>query len=241
MNYATSLGVKVNDFMNSSGLYGFTFEVLRFLGISPSKRLIRTLERRHVDLSAAKILDCFAGNGNTQTRDFASKATSLELWEINPELKPQLEHKFPAAKVKIVDSFEEIKNITSTYDLVILDTHIKMFGDHYEHFDIFPNIFHVLAHSAVVIVNVIPKGNSLSAKRHRDMFGQAHLEQRKKFYLTDKPEHIPIKMMINTYSTIINRNKYYLDWFCSVRRGMIVYYLAMKVTRQLPDTSQESS
>ena len=207
---------------------------------TPMQWVMRQLEKRNLDLRSMDALEVFGRDGHWHTQYYAPLIRSLEVWEIQDKYREVLHKNFPAAKVKITDSFQEIKQTLSKYDLVVVDNSMGIFVDdpyhgstpttYCEHFDLFPAIFRVLKDEAVIIVNVIPATNEAAMGKYPLLFDSVQLSRRAKFYQTDHPDNISLDDMREAYRRIMAENGFKLDWSVSRNRGGagVVYYLAMK-------------
>lgn len=200
----------------------------RTLRLSPMHKVLSKLSRRGINPGTLHALEVFGDRGENHTHDIASRVAGLDIWEIQPECEPILRQKFPQATIKITDSYEEIKRTSKKYGLVVSDNTGIAFN-HFEHFDLFPAIFNVLTHPAVIILNVIP---------HLDTTNQEYLRQRQQFYQAADPANITFAEIEQTYRNLAAQNGWQVEWMFFERRWTfsgrknIVYYAAIKLKRR---------
>jgi hypothetical protein len=165
-------------------------------------------------------LDMFAHTGSLQTKDFHPLVKSLEAWEVNPQRESELRRNLPGATIKITDSFQEVRNTTGRYDLVVLDPPACAYGDqrqYVEYFEILPAALGVLKDRATVIFNVIP-GGVHEAPGGRYEFSADHLERRRAFYGTDRPERLTPEEMLPAHRALVETHGFTLDWHYAAPR-----------------------
>jgi hypothetical protein len=195
----------------------------RVLKLSPMFTVFIRLKQRGVRVSTLDALEVFGGVGESHTRDIYSSVASLTIWEIRPEFESILNQRFPKSEIKITNSYLEIMRTTATYNLVVVDN-ASRHGVHYEHFDLFPNIFRILNNPAIMILNVIPK-----VLLTREMNAQ-RLRERKRFYNTDDPANISFEEFETTYLALAAQNGWKVEWFFYCRRWPSnVYYAVLSL------------
>src|SRR5262249_40144277 len=121
------------------------------------------------------------------------------------------------------------------YNLIVVDAPGEAHGSngqHWEHFDILPDVLRVAREWAVIIVNVMPGRDGRGTMR-RAPLAAAHLERRRAFYGTDHPECIPIEDMIPAYRRLIEAHGFQLEWYFSRQRTLNrrFHYLVLKVKK----------
>ena len=104
---------------------------------NPMRDLLKELKRRKAKLKGLKALELFGKDGLMHTKDYASKVSSLEIWEINPQFEDRLKANLPMAEIKITDSYKEIKRTTNKYSFIVVDNPMSSHGDYFEHFELF--------------------------------------------------------------------------------------------------------
>jgi hypothetical protein len=197
----------------------------RALGLSPTQQVFRELRARNVRTGDLDALEVFGHTGFMHTLDYARQVASLEAWEIDPAKEPALRRHLPHATVRILDSFEELKRSPRKFDLIVVDNPVTLYGEHCEHFEVFPDIFRVAEDSSILILN--------ATRNPRPAPEQAHLARRRSFYETDHPEDVPFDRMIEVYHNLIQAGGFDLEWHFFRRRAFAtrVYYLVFKMTR----------
>lgn len=206
--------------------------VRRGLRLEPIQKVLRKLNRKGVNLKDLDALEVFGYTGEYHTRFYAPYVHSLEVWEIDPRCEESLEKNLPTARIKITDSFEEIKRTGKKFDLVVVDNPMSIFGDHCEHFNLFPDIFCITGNQAVLILNVIPKITSTDRKNWPELFNEKHLAHRRKFYKTENPDNVLLNDMISLYEGLFSENGYVMNW-CFFQRRTSVYYLVCRISKQV--------
>lgn len=202
------------------------WELKRLLQITPTQQIFKDIEKKGVVLKGMKALEVFGGTGEVHTRDYASKVGSLEVWEIDLERENLLRKNLPQAKIKITDSFEEIKRTPNKYDIVVIDNYASFCGNYCEHFDLFPAVFRILEDSAIIILNVTPNVYESAKERYQD-----HLKRRKSFYKTERPENISFDEMIQIYDRLIQENGYHLRWNLFKRIHLFLYQMVLCISK----------
>ena len=193
-------------------------------------RILTELMKRGINTKQLQALELFANSGESHVKDYAPWVSTLEMWEIDPAYEKMLRRSFPLAKVKITDSYEEIKSTHKKYDLIIVDNGTSIYGGHCEHFDLFPDIFRIAADSSILILNVIPEADHAALKEFPYLFHQAQLIKRQDFYKTTHPEKISVDEMLKVYKELIDRNGFGLEWHFLQKRSF-VYYLVLKIRK----------
>ncbi|MFC1517408.1 hypothetical protein ACFL5G_02505 [Candidatus Margulisiibacteriota bacterium] len=203
------------------------------LAPSDMKKVFIGLKKRGVVLNSLNVLEVFAYTGENHAQDYFKLVNSLEAWEINAVHKAALEKNLPGAKIKIVDSYAEIKSTPNKFNIIIIDNEMGFFGDnHCEHFEIFPDIFRCLDNSGLIIVNVLTKKDKLAQEKFSRLFDTAHNKERAEFYQTNTPDNVSFKKMLETYQTIIDKNNYQLEWCFFQKRLSFLHYLVLKVKKK---------
>lgn len=189
--------------------------------------ILDCLAYRDIQLADLDALEMFGGRGDFVTKYYADKVRSLEIWEIRPELEAQLQRDFPQATVKITDAFKEIYTTTHRFSLVVIDdpVFIVMQRTHYEHFDLFPQLFHILQPSAIIALNLV--FDYSKAMEQCDNYYH-HLAARTAFYGKPQPDQVTL---LNTYQTLADQHGYALDWYLLQKRTPIIHWLVLKLAR----------
>lgn len=218
-------------------LHSLLWSLRRTLRLSPTQRVFRALADRGVRTQDLDALDVFAHNGFFQTRDFHPRVRSLEAWEVDPRMEADLRRNLPGAKIKITDSFQEIRSTPATYGLVVLDPPSTDFGaqhQYHEQFDIFPEVFRVLRDDAVVVLNLIPGGTPETAPGGRFAFSEKRLARRAAFYSTDHPERLTVEEMLPAHRALAEANGFTLAWHVAAprTRNKRLWHLVLGLKRQ---------
>jgi len=98
------------------------------------------------------VLEMFGGDGTGHSRAYAFSANEIEMWELDNMKCGQLREKYPWAVVKNVDTFKEMKNCTSQYDLVLMDPPTLMSSE-----NLVPEGLKFVRENGWVIIRVIKK------------------------------------------------------------------------------------
>jgi hypothetical protein len=200
---------------------------------NPMRDLLKELKKRRVKLKELKALELFGKDGLMHTKDYASKISSLEIWEINPQFEDKLKANLPMAEIKITDSYEEIKKTTKKYNFIVIDNPMSSHGEYFEHFAFFPHIFNVAMDSTILIANIIPEVSEDDVKKYPYLFNKQQLDMRKSFYETNQPEKIPIEKMVETYEKHAQKYGFFSEWYFVKKRNFI-YYLILKIKKSKP-------
>jgi len=179
-----------------------------------------------VPLHEFDVLELFGRDGTGHVQDYAKFVGSLEVWEIDREWRPKLECNIPGARIKITDSFQEVRTTPTTYDLLVVDAPLAVTGTYCEHFDLFPHLFRICRERSVLILNVIPSATSGDLKWWPNVFSPAHLARRREFYGSITPEQIALPEMARRYARLADENGFDCDWhFFQQRPGIMVYFV----------------
>ena len=205
---------------------------VKILFSSPMKKVLKELKKRDKIISEFSALEVFGGDG-TYTKNYFRKVYSLDVWEINSQFEQSLKNNLPKANIKITNSYKEILNTEKKFNFLVIDNYMSVYGEqrYCEHFDLFPDIFTVCSDSAILILNVIPCVSHKDKKEYPNLFNKDHLERRRVFYKTDKPENITFGRMIEIYSELCENNSFRLLWHF-VQRRFIVYYCILQIERK---------
>lgn len=180
------------------------FNFRRILKLTSTHAMMRSIRKRGVNLKSLHALELFGGRGDQITRDYAPYVGRLEIWEIDPSCETALREAFPNATIRITDSYEEIRKTSQKFDLVIADTWTRMFNNHCEHFELFPDIFRILSSTSILVLNVLPEFQNLSAE---------HARRRCAFYQVEDPTKIPLEVMVERYKSLAMENGFQIQWW----------------------------
>jgi len=200
------------------------------LKLSPMHRVLRGLKKRGVRLEELHAIEVFGYTGKLHTVDYASYVSTLEVWEIDPQYEVALNQNLPLAKIKITDSYKEIKNTQERYNFIVIDNPISIHGEHCEHFSFFPAIFDIAMDSTILILNTIPYINDSALKRYPYLFNEKQLMCRRSFYRTDHPESIEFDKMVEVYKDLITISGFNLEWYFFQKRNLF-YYTVFKIIK----------
>jgi len=194
------------------------------------QRVLRKLRRQGVDLGSLNGVELFSGSGKRHTLDYASRLAHLEAWEIDPACEATLRRNVSNATIRIVDTYQEIRRTSEHFDLIVVDNPATVHGGHFEHFDLFPELFRLAGDSAVVLINVIPRISTNTLTKFPNIFNEQHLAARRRFYKTQNPENISWIDIVSAYRQRAQAAAFELEWSFRVRRHF-VYYLAFKIRK----------
>jgi hypothetical protein len=210
---------------------------------TPMEKVVKELKRRNLKPQELHALEVFGRDGHWHTQCYAGHAKTLEVWEIQEQYRDVLQKNFPGAKVKITDSFVEIRHTAGRYNFIVVDNSLGTFRDdpvpggvattYCEHFELFPNVFRVAMDSAILILNVIPETNEAARKKYAYLFNETQLARRRDFYQTDHPEKVSFDKMVETYKRLANDSGFKVEDFFFEKRGEngVAYYLVLKFAR----------
>lgn len=105
----------------------FLKSIRRFFGLTPMRKVIKKLKSQGVELKSLNGLEVFGFTGEYHTQDYFKSIASLEVWEINSSCEKLLRKNLPGAKIKITDSYKEIKTTSSKFNLIVFDNPISTF------------------------------------------------------------------------------------------------------------------
>lgn len=180
------------------------FNLRRILKLTPTHAVMRSIRKHGVNLKSLHALELFGGRGDQTTRDYAPYLGQLEIWEIDPSCETALRKAFPNATIRITDSYKEIRKTSQKFDLVIADAWPRVFGDHCEHFELFPDIFRILSPNPILILNVLPEIQKLTPE---------HAQKRCAFYQVKDPTKIPLEVMVERYKSLAIENGFQIQWW----------------------------
>jgi hypothetical protein len=192
------------------------------------KDMLPLITKNGFNLSSAKALEIFGGDGTMHTKDYADSVKSLDIWECVPKLESSLRVNLPMANIIMCDPYRQIKKNTVHYDMIVVDNSIQTEFGHCEHFELFPDIFKIMNDDCLVILNLIP--NVVRVNQYPELVSEYHLNKRKEFYNALDPMHITDDELTLTYNTLAKNNGFIIEWALTFRRSF-VYYLFMKLKR----------
>jgi ribosome-associated toxin RatA of RatAB toxin-antitoxin module len=213
-----------------AGLRSIKQEIFHRFKLYPVYQVIEQINKRF-PLKDCHALEAFAYTGAWQTRAYKHFPAYLEAWEIDPACEAALKRNLPAAKIRITNSFEEVKRCTKKFSFINVDTHQGLFGEYCENFEFYPLIFHVAADNCVVNLNVIPHASASWLKKYPDLFSAQHLARRKEFYQVADPSQVTLEQMLRRYGDIARENGYEIQWHYYKKRTL-TYYLALHLVKK---------
>jgi hypothetical protein len=144
---------------------------------TPMTQLLGTLATYDVLPRDINALELFGMHGLWHTRDYASRCSSLEFYEIDPTYAAYAGRTLPNTDVIVADSIETVKTgrlRRDKYNLVISDNPFRApYGKGYaEHFDLFPELLGHIDDGVLILVFLPP----------RSQFSDEHARRRENFY-----------------------------------------------------------
>lgn len=194
----------------------------------PMYKVITRLVLNDFPLGEVDAVELFAREGDWQTIVYAPRVKSLEVWEINPEFYDSLKKNLPNAKIKITDTWKEIKETTRKYDLIAVDAPNSNYGEndeHCEHFGLLPDIFRIASDGCVIVLNVNMEPYDL----HKNLLWR---KRRVEYYKTETPGELDFHMVVQRYRDICRENGIEMQWhFFQQRHRGFMYYFVMRIRK----------
>ena len=199
------------------------------------------LKTKSIMLEKLNAIEIFGGTGQNDVA-VAISVKTFEIWEIDGKLKPELEKKFPNAKIKICNSIERLKQYqnTSKFDLIMIDNPISVFGagknssEYCEHFDMIKNVGKLIDKEAIVIFlinkkpfffNKLKKKNELWRNRRQEFYGNINTDDMSIPFLTSFYTELFRNMGLTTiFTNSISRHDPHLDYFIFMLRKNDIQY-----------------
>lgn len=154
----------------------------RWLRLSPIQQVMKLIEQQGSHLKNLTVLEAFAGDGQMQVVDYHTRVAHVSLWEWTTAKIAKLKEQFPGARVVQLDTFEQIKVETESYDIVVLDASPKS-GEHWEVFDLFPWALDLLRQqTGVIVCTIMAERNPALLKQYPECGSEAHRAARARFY-----------------------------------------------------------
>ena len=197
--------------------------------------VIDFLKSKNIHLEKLHAIEIFGGTGKIDAI-LAKNVKTFEIWEIDQKLKPQLEKRFPNAKIKICNSVEILNKSQKIrkFDLILIDNPMNVFGikknsfEYCEHFDVIKNIKKLIGKEAIIIflVNKKPffskklkKKNALWRKRRQEFYGDVDTNNMSIQFLTSFYTELFKSLGLNTvFANSIPRHNPHLDYFIFLLR-----------------------
>ncbi len=165
--------------------------------------VINILENQGIELNKLSTLEMFGRDGTAHVTAYAEKVRSLEVWEIDKKWEADLKNNLPNAKIKIIDSVNQINNGLNLpkFDLIIIDNTIPMFGPenepnkYCEHFDFIKNVGKIMEDNAIIVFNI-----------NKEPFNYDHQlawkKCREEFYGAVNTSNLSIEFLLNFYKEL---------------------------------------
>jgi len=188
-------------------------------------KVINILKKENVELEKLNAIELFGGTGKTDSI-ISHHFKSFEIWEIDEEVKEQLNKNVGNAKIIFCDSIKRLESSEklSKFDLIILDNPMSMFGErNCEHFDIIKNVGKLIDDEAILVFLVNKKPffynklrvkNELWKKRRKEFYGNMDITNLSTEFLMSFYRELFLNMGFDTiFSKSISRHKPHLDYF----------------------------
>jgi hypothetical protein len=205
--------------------------MFRFLGMRPLQKVIKRIENCNHVLANMVALEVFGGIGDGHLRDYACLVQSLTIWDIGQRACDVLGKRFPPAKVKCVDNYDEADKCSTCFDLVVVDSPMQEEGGHFEHFDLLPRIGNILNANAVLVICVLPVLKDRYRARYPRLYHPKHLQARATFYDVANPLLVGPAEMHRAYADRLCQAGRRLTWWFIQPRNDLVSYFACGVGR----------
>lgn len=193
---------------------------------SMSKVIHRLKTEHDFQLEDADAIELFAREGNWHTTTYAPYVKSLEAWEIDPKFREGLTRNLPNAKIKITDTWREIKTAPQKYDLIVVDAPNSTYGEddeHCESFGLLPDVLRIAHDGCVIILSV-----NMSPYNLRE--GSLWWTHRAEYYKTDRPDKLEFSQVAKHYEDICRLNSVEVEWrFFQQRSRAFMYYYVMRI------------
>jgi hypothetical protein len=199
--------------------------ILRKLKLRPIDKVFKKLKEKGYN-SFETGLEVFGYNGEYHTMNYQSFVKELHVWEWAADCEEALKQNLPKAKIKIIDSFKEIKETAVKFDLVVVDNHQGIFGDDYcEHFEMLPNVFGVLKDEAIIIFNILPNINELQ-KMYKGSYS-LHKAKRNSWYGKQDSDILSDTFLFDFYTKLCQKYNYTLNFSFIEKRNNVVSYMVV--------------
>jgi len=180
-------------------------------------------------------LELFGRHGLWKTLDYASRCQYLEFYEVVPEFASFARHVLPCrtTTVRVMDSIQAVRTgrlLRDDYNFVVIDNWTGARHGHYEHFDLFPNVFDRLASRAILVMNVW-----LSPPEWRSEAPADYPARRMEFYGVDSEEEamsLDYETIMEAYSRKVPKGEFFIaDMFLVPHPGQTLF-LVMCLNRR---------
>jgi len=158
--------------------------------------------KEKVSLEKCKSIEIFGGEGVNDSI-FSKNTKSLEIWEIDSSLKPELEKNVPNAKIRFCDSIKNLNenNDFGFFDLILIDNPMSVFGkkfEYCEHFDAIKNISKLID-KEVILIFLINKKPFFKKDEEKNVIWK---ERRRLFYGDLNSNDLSIDFLLNFYKEL---------------------------------------
>lgn len=198
------------------------------------KRILLKLKKFGIQLNKMDGIELFGRDGGWQTVTYANKLKSLEVWEIDLQFKEKLKKNLPNAKIKFLDSINEIKTKSTKelgkYNFIVIDNPQNCYGEYCEHFDVLKNISKLINKEAIIIFNI-----NLHPFNYEK--NQKWKSRRNKFYNNENTANMDIKFLLEFYENYFNNLGFDTEFKFNVEREAhedidYLHYLVFKIRRK---------
>lgn len=208
-----------------------------FSGIT---ELILKLEKNGVKFEELDTLEVFGRDGSWHTTSYANKVKSLEVWEIDPSWKKNLEKNLPNSTIKIIDSIKTIYNYKNTkkFNFIVIDNPQMLYGPlqdnlepaYCEHFEVLKNIDKILASEGIIVFNVNLKPFNYDK-------WQLWKKRREIFYGNTDTSNLSLDFSLQFYKTFFENINFQVLFYTYVRRTTpnpfeTLYYFAYHLRKK---------
>lgn len=187
--------------------------------------VINILKKENIELKKLNAIELFGGTGKTDSI-ISNHFKSFEIWEIDDEVKDELNKNIGNAKIVFCDSIKRLESTEklSKFDFIILDNPMSVFGErNCEHFDIIKNIGKLIDDEAIIVFLVNKKPffynklrikNELWKKRRKEFYGDVDITNLSTDFLMNFYKELFLNIDYDTiFSKSISRHKPHLDYF----------------------------
>ena len=174
---------------------------------------------KYWDLTNLDALDMFARNGQLTVANYSHLVANVDCWELGPEHEEALRQYPNCREVRIGCSYQHATQVSSKYDLVVLDTPQGLHKDAYgsvrvEHFDALDFSAGLLKPEALVVlyVNKAPYNKNVVGTHGYDEYEEydfdTWMEFRRRFYEVPNGEVVSEADAIAAYIRAFSRHSY---------------------------------
>ena len=125
-----------------------------------------------------RALELFCGAGTMHTKEYAPLCEYVEGWDLKEDRVAEFKRNLPQAKARVCDAFKEIMQprpagFPGDYNVIVVDSNFLQ-APRFEHFDIFPGIFNVMAPAICFVVFTVCPDPFGYAEPRKDMLQKAY-------------------------------------------------------------------